>query len=423
MARLKGKALVAQSGGPTTVINSSLCGVVQECMRSSEIEAVYGAHNGILGVLLEDLFDITKESKETIEGLRRTPSAAAGSCRHKLKGLKESLRDYERILEVFKAHGIHYFFYIGGNDSMDTADKLAALAMETNYELRVMGVPKTIDNDLAETDHTPGYGSEVKYLATMTMESGRDTEALYTFDTSTVIEAMGRNAGWITAGAAIAHRSEEDAPHLVYVPEIPFTFEKFAADVKEVHKRLGWVVVLAAEGLKDPKGNYITAASGKFAKDSFGHVQLGGVAETLKAVIEQEAGIKCRYNKPGTAQRNAMHFASKTDVDEAYLVGATAVKEAVAGRSGFMITLIRESEDPYQVSTGRANLSVVANGEKFLPRDFMNREGNHITDKCRRYVTPLVRGEAPIRIGADGLPEYVRFERHRVEKKTGEYKV
>jgi 6-phosphofructokinase 1 len=257
----------------------------------------------------------------------------------------------------------------------------------------------------------------------MTMESGRDTEALYTFDTSTVIEAMGRNAGWITAGAAIAHRTEEDAPHLVYVPEIPFTFDKFVSDVKEVHKRLGWVVVLAAEGLKDPKGNYITAGSGKFAKDSFGHVQLGGVAETLQSIIEREVGIKCRYNKPGTAQRNAMHFASRTDVNEAYLVGATAVKEAKAGRSGFMITLIRESNDPYQVTTGRANLSVVANGEKFLPRDFMNRGGNHITDKCRRYVTPLLRGEAPIRIGEDGLPEYVRFERHRVEKKTGEYRV
>jgi len=423
MAKLKGKALVAQSGGPSTVINSSLCGVVQECMYSPHIEAVYGAHNGILGVLTEDLFDITKEPKDVIEGLKRTPSAAAGSCRYKIKSLKESRKDYERILEVFKAHDVRYFFYIGGNDSMDTADKIVTLAAEMNYDLRVMGVPKTIDNDLAETDHTPGYGSEVKYLATTVMESGRDTEALYTFDTATVVEAMGRNAGWIAAGAAIAHRGEEDAPHLVYVPEIPFSIDRFVADCKDVLKRLGRVVVLAAEGIRDIKGNYVTAQSGKFAKDSFGHTQLGGVAETLKAIIEEEVGVKCRYNKPGTAQRNAMHFASLTDVNEAYLVGAQAVKEAVAGKSGFMITLIRESDDPYQVTTGRANLSVVANGEKYLPRDFMNKAGNHITEKCRRYVTPLVRGEAPITIGADGLPEYVRFKRCPVEKRTGTYKV
>jgi len=421
MARLRGIALVAQSGGPTTVINSSLCGVVQECMRSEEIDAVYGAHNGILGVLYEDLFDITKESARTIEGLKRTPSAAAGSCRYKLKGLEESRRDYQRIVDVFKAHDVRYFFYIGGNDSMDTADKIAILAAEENHELRVMGIPKTVDNDLAETDHTPGYGSEVKYLATMVMESGRDTEALYTFDTATVIEAMGRNAGWIAAGAALAHRSEEDAPHLVYVPEIPFSIDRFVRDVKETKGRLGRVVVLAAEGIRDGKGNYITTQTGALAKDAFGHVQLGGVAETLKSIIEREVGIKCRSNKPGTAQRNAMHFASLTDVDEAYMVGAQAVKEAVAGRSGFMITIIRESDDPYQVTTGRANLSVVANGEKYLPRDFMNEAGNHITDKCRRYVRPLIQGEAPITVGPDGLPEYVRFKRYGVEKKAGEF--
>jgi 6-phosphofructokinase 1 len=423
MAKLHGKALVAQSGGPSTVINSSLCGVIQQCLTSDCIDAVYGAHNGIIGVLTEDLFDITRERPDVIEGLRRTPSAAAGSCRYKLKGLEESRRDYERILAVFRAHDVRYFFYIGGNDSMDTADKIVTLAAETNYDLRVMGVPKTVDNDLAETDHTPGYGSEVKYLATTVMESGRDTEALYTFDTATVVEAMGRNAGWIAAGAAIAARSEEDAPHLVYVPEIPFSIDRFVSNVKETVKRLGRVVVLAAEGIRDAKGNYVTAQSGKFAKDSFGHVQLGGVAETLQAIIEKEVGIKCRFNKPGTAQRNAMHFASLTDVNEAYLVGAKAVKEAVAGRSGFMITLIRESDDPYQVTTGRANLSVVANGEKFLPRDFMNKAGNHITDKCRQYVRPLMRGEAPITIGDDGLPEYVRFHRFPVEKKAVTFKI
>jgi 6-phosphofructokinase 1 len=419
MAKLRGKALVAQSGGPTTVINSSLCGVIQACIAADEIEAVYGGHNGILGVLTEDLFDITVEKPETIEGLRRTPSAAAGSCRYKLKSLEESRADYDRILEVFKAHDIRYFFYIGGNDSMDTADKIAGLAREIDYELRVMGVPKTIDNDLAETDHTPGYGSEIKYLATMTMESGRDTEALYTFDTCTVVEAMGRNAGWIAAGAAAAHRTEEDAPHLVYVPEIPFSVDRFLADVKECHKRLGRCVILASEGLRDESGEYITTQKGELAKDSFGHVQLGGVAETLKTIVEGELGLKTRYNKPGTAQRNAMHFASKTDSDEAYEVGAVAVREALAGTSDRMVTIVRESDDPYRSGTGLAALSAVANGEKYLPRDFMNEAGNHITEKCRRYVTPLMRGEVPIKVGDDGLPEYVRFERKPVEPRTG----
>ena len=355
--------------------------------------------------------------------MKRTPSAAAGSCRYKLKSLEESRRDYERVLEVFRAHNIHYFFYIGGNDSMDTADKLAQLAREQKWELRVMGVPKTIDNDLAHTDHTPGYGSEVKFLATYTMESGRDTEALSTFDTATVVEAMGRNAGWIAAGAGVAHRGDEDAPHLVYVPEIAFSKDKFVADCKAVVKRLGRVVVLASEGLRDENGEYITSQKGSFAKDSFGHVQLGGVAETLKDVIEKEVGVKCRYNKPGTGQRNAMHFASLTDVNEAWMVGSQAVKEAVAGKTGYMVTITRDSDSPYHTGTGLAELARVANDEKLLPRDFMNEEGNHITDKCRKYVLPLIKGEAPIRIGRDGLPEYVRFRRYPVEKKTGVYEL
>ena len=418
MSRLKGKALVAQSGGPTTVINSSLSGVIEECLKSEDIELVYAAHNGILGVLTEDLFDITRESPEVIRGLRRTPASAAGSCRYKLKDLAENREDYDRILEVFQAHEIRYFFYIGGNDSMDTADKIARLAGEIDYELRVMGVPKTIDNDLAETDHTPGYGSEVKYLATMTRESGRDTEALYTFDTCTVVEAMGRNAGWIAAGAAVAHDDERDAPHLVYVPEIPFSRDRFIADVKETHKRLGMVVVLASEGLKDESGEYITTQKGELARDAFGHVQLGGVAETLKGIIENEVGLKCRYNKPGTAQRNAMHFASLTDSDEAYMVGAEAVRQALLGKSGHMVTIVRESDDPYRAGTGLATLRKVANGEKLLPRDFMNEAGNHITDKCRNYVLPLLKGEVPIKVGPDGLPEFVRFERHKVAPRT-----
>ncbi len=419
MSELVGNAVVAQSGGPTAVINSSVCGVIQAALGSAAIPRVLAAHNGILGVLREELFDLGQERPADIEALRRTPSAALGSCRYKLKGLDDSRADYERILEVFRGHDIRYFFYIGGNDSMDTVDKLGALARETDYELRVMGIPKTIDNDLAETDHCPGYGSVAKYLATAVMEAGRDTEALYTTDTATVLETMGRNAGWIAAATGLAQRTAEDAPHLVYVPEIPFSIDRFVQDCKEVLGRLGRVFIVAAEGLVDENGDYVTAQRGAFATDAFGHRQLGGLAELLKNVVEEKVGVKCRYNKLGTCQRNAMHFASKTDSDEAYLVGQTAVRLALAGTTGKMVTLVRESDDPYQVTTGLASLYDVANGEKKLPRRYMNEAGNHITGEMRTYVGPLVQGEVPVEVGSDGLPVYVRLTRHFVEPKTG----
>jgi len=301
----KANAIVAQSGGPTAVINSSACGVIQTAMKSDKIERVIGATNGILGVLREDLFDISAEKPETIEALKRTPAAAIGSCRYKLKSLDESRSDYERILDVFKAHNIHYFFYCGGNDSMDTADKVNKLAAETGYELVCMGVPKTIDNDLACTDHCPGYGSVAKYVATCAMSAGKDTEALYTTDTCTILEVMGRNAGWIAAATGLARRVAEDAPHLIYMPEAAFSFDKLVADVKEVYREFGRVFIVAGEGLKDADGNYITADSGAFSRDSFGHVQLGGVAEMLKAVIEKEVGWTglCVYNRTCRTQR------------------------------------------------------------------------------------------------------------------------
>ncbi|MCK4959650.1 MAG: 6-phosphofructokinase, partial [Planctomycetes bacterium] len=332
--RSKANAIVAQSGGPTTVINSSACGVIQEAIGSAGIGKIFGATNGILGVLKEDIFDITAEAPEAIEGLRRCPAAAVGSCRYKLKSLDESRADYERILDVFKAHDIHYFFYIGGNDSMDTADKVNKLAADSGYELVSMGVPKTIDNDLAFTDHCPGYGSVAKYVATCAMEAGKDTEALYTTDTCSILEVMGRNAGWIAAAAGLARRSSQDAPHLIYMPESVFSFEKLVADVSAVYKEFGRVFIVAGEGLKDADGNYVTAETGGLGTDSFGHAQLGGVAEMLKAVIEKEVGIKTRFNKLGTCQRSAMHFASLTDINEAYMCGQTAVKHAVAGVNG-----------------------------------------------------------------------------------------
>jgi len=417
VAATKGGLVVAQSGGPTTVINSSLCGVVQEAMNHDCFTDILAANNGVLGVLNEELFDIRKEEPGTVEALRRTPSAMAGSCRYKLKGMETSREDYERLLEVFKCHGVHYFIYIGGNDSMDTADKLGKLAADTGYELTVMGVPKTIDNDLAFTDHCPGFGSVAKFLCASVMEAGRDTESLYTADTTTVFETMGRNAGWIAAATGLAHRGKEDAPHLVYVPEVAFSVDRFVDDVKRTVDEIGRAFIVASEGLVDEKGNYVAEQAGQFGKDAFGHKQLGGVSETLKSIVEEKVGVKCRYCKPGTAQRNAMHFASLTDSNEAYMAGQAASRKAAEGTSGYMVTLVREEGEEYRCSTGLAKLSEVANAEKKLPRAYMNEAGIDITDEMRKYGRPLVRGEVPIEMGKDGLPVYARFVKHFVEKK------
>ncbi len=421
MADTKPNAIVAQSGGPTAVINSSACGVIQHAISSGRIGKVLGATNGILGVLKEDLFDISAEKPETIEAMKQTPAAAIGSCRYKLKSLERSKLDYERILDVFKAHNIHYFFYIGGNDSMDTADKVNKLAKDTGCELTCIGVPKTIDNDLACTDHCPGYGSVAKYVAVSAMSAGKDTEALYTTDTCTILEVMGRNAGWIAAAAGLAQRQPQDAPHLIYMPEAVFTFDKLITDVKAVLKEHKRVFIVAGEGLKDENGNYVTADSGDFGKDSFGHAQLGGVAEMLKAVIEKEVGIKARFNKLGTNQRSAMHFASLTDVNEAYLCGQKAVEAALTGENGKMVTLIREDSDQYNCTTGLTPLSEVANGEKKVPLQYINKAGNGITQAMKDYVRPLVQGQAPITIAEDGLPVFMRFDRKPLAKKLAEY--
>jgi len=422
MAKPRGNCLVAQSGGPTAVINSSAAGVIQEALKQ-KLGRVFAARNGILGVLREELFDAGAEGAAAIEALRRAPSAALGSCRFKIKSLEESRAHYDRILEVFNAHDIRYFFYIGGNDSMDTADKLAQLARQVNYELIVMGVPKTIDNDLAHTDHCPGYGSVAKYMATTAMEAGLDTEALYTADTCTVMETMGRNAGWIAAATGVAHRTEQDAPHLVYLPEVPFSIEKFVADVKDCLRRIGRCFIVAAEGIADASGQYIAdQGASAFGKDAFGHTQLGGVGDVLKTIVEQQVRAKCRSVRPSTAQRVAEHFASKTDSDEAYLVGKKAVQLAAAGTSGYMVTLIRKSSSPYRCTTGMIELAQVANADRKVPRDWINDAGNHITPELRDYIIPLMRGEVKTQIGRDGLPVYVRLQRRLLEKNTPEYK-
>ncbi len=418
---LKGNCIAAQSGGPTAVINSAVCGVAHEAMEQADIENIYGAVNGILGVLNEEIMDFGQEQKAVIDGLLHTPSAALGSCRYKLKKIDQSRKEYERILEVFKAHNIRYSFYSGGNDSMDTADKINNLARETGYELRVIGIAKTIDNDLAETDHCPGYGSVIKYNAVTVMEAGRDTESLYTTDTATVVEVMGRNAGWIAAGTALARREEGDAPHLIYMPEAAFSINGFVEDCREVLGKYGRISIVAGEGLKDENGQYLTFQSGDFAKDSFGHQQLGGVAEFLKTVVEQKINVKCRYIKLGTCQRNAMHFGSKTDRDEAYMCGREAVKQAVAGTSGYMVGLKRVSNDPYSSEPALAKLDEVANGEKPVPREWINDRGNFPTEEFIDYARPLIQGEVELPI-VDGLPQYVRFKKVLLEKKCPQKK-
>jgi len=426
MANLKGKAVIAQSGGPTAVINSSAAGVIQGCLSNPDVFAgVYGGLNGILGVLKEELFDLSAEDPAQVDLLRHSPSAALGSCRHKLKDLQADRTDYERILEVFKAHDIRYFFYIGGNDSMDTASKLGALAKEIDYEMIALGVPKTIDNDLACTDHCPGYGSVAKYTAASVMEAGLDTDALYTHDTCTVHEIMGRNAGWIAASAGLAKRSEADAPHIILLPEVPFVLDKFVEDVRRCLREYQRCFIACGEGVKTPDGKYLADSGGDFAIDSFGHTQLGGAGDAVRAIVEAHAGVKARTNRPGTMQRVAMHFASKTDVDEAYLAGRAAVDAALKGISGKMVTLERGDDGGrYVCTTGLADLEEVANGEKMLPPEFIDSSGTGMTEAFREYTLPLIQGSAPLKVADDSLPVYARLARRPVEKLTGvEYDV
>ena len=404
---MKGNCIIAQSGGPTAVINSSACGVIQEAMKHSNIEGVYAAHNGILGILNEKIFDLSKEDKKTIEGLRTSPSSALGSCRYKVK----TEEDYMKILTVFKKYNIRYFFYIGGNDSMDTADKVNKLALKNNYEMRVMGLPKTVDNDLAVTDHCPGFGSVIKYLGTMVMEAGRDTEALYTADTVNVIESMGRNAGWIAAGTALAKRNEEDAPHIILLPEVPFDTEKFKKKVQYYLDKIKRCVIVVSEGTKYADGTFIAEQKGAFAKDQFGHSQLGGAASFIKNLVEAEINVKARFAMPSTIQRAGIHFASQTDSDEAYETGRQAVIHSVNGVSGKMVTLERVSASPYRCETGLADLLDVANGEKFFPHEWITDDGFFVTDDFLEYAEPLILGEIKPVI-KNGLPEFIRFKKH-----------
>ncbi|HEU5080785.1 MAG TPA: 6-phosphofructokinase [Opitutaceae bacterium] len=418
MDELVGNVLVGQSGGPTAVINASVAGVVAEALNHGCIEEIYGSLNGVLGILQEDLIDLASESQQTIRGLRYTPGAALGTCRYKLK----KQQDFERVLEVFKAHNIRYFFYAGGNDSQDTADKISKLAQQQGYELRVIGIPKTIDNDLPVTDHCPGYGSVVKYVCTTVRELACDNEAMGQNDLVSILEVMGRNAGWIAAGAALAKRRDHphDPPHLIYLPENAFSTEKFVEDVKRVLKREKYCLVVVGEGLIDADGNYVSAAE---ATDAFGHAQLGGAGDYLRSLVEQHLpGTKARVARLGIAQRAAAHAGSKTDADEAFLAGQAAVKAAINGETDKMVTLLRGDGDHYTCETGLAPLSDIANGVKKLPREWINEDGVSMNFQFLRYAQPLIQGETTVPY-ENGIPAFVKLEKVRVDKQLGAYEL
>jgi 6-phosphofructokinase len=408
---LIGNCLVAQSGGPTAVINASVAGVISEALNQECIEEIYGGMNGVLGILKEDLIDLAEESQQNIRGLRYTPASALGTCRFKLKRDQE----YERILEVFEAHNIRYFFYCGGNDSQDTADKISKLAQSKGYALRVIGVPKTIDNDLVTTDHCPGYGSVVKYLCSVVKESALDHEAMGQHDLVSIIEVMGRNAGWIAAGTTLAKSKENpnDAPHLIYLPELPFSQDKFVEDVQNVLKKNRYCMVVVGEGLVDKDGNYVAnSASGQ---DAFGHQQLGGVGDYLANYIEQNLAVKARSCKLGIGQRAAAQCSSQTDNDEAFMAGQAAVKAAMAGETDKMVILVRGEGETYSCETGLAPLSEIANGVKEIPSDWISEDGVSMTAKFIKYAQPLIMGEVEVPF-ENGVPAYVRLSKRRVRK-------
>ncbi|MEZ0472209.1 6-phosphofructokinase [Luteimonas salinilitoris] len=409
-----GTLLYAQSGGVTAVINATASGVIAEA-RARKIK-VLAARNGILGALREELIDTSKETPSTIRGLAHTPGGAFGSCRYKLKSLAEDRAKYERLLEVLRAHDVRWFLYNGGNDSADTALKVSQLAAEFDYPLTCIGVPKTIDNDLAVTDCCPGFGSAAKYTAVSVREAALDVAAMA--DTSTkvfVYEAMGRHAGWLAAAAGLAGQGPDDAPHIILFPERDYDEAAFLARVKQVVERIGYCVVVASEGIRTGDGRFVADAGG--GKDSFGHTQLGGVASILAGRVKDALGFKVHWTLPDYLQRSARHIASQTDLLQAQAVGKAAVQFALAGRNATMPVIRRTSDQPYRWKIESAPLTKVANHEKKMPVGFLRKDGFGITASARRYLEPLIRGEAYPPYGRDGVPAYVTLKKVLVKKK------
>lgn len=408
-------ALYAQSGGVSAVINASACGVIETARRyRGRINKIYAGRDGIIGALTEDLIDLSYESAATIRGLRYTPAGAFGSARFKLKSIEENRAEYERLIEVFAAHDIGYFFYNGGNDSMDTAWKISQIGHMHNYPITCVGIPKTVDNDLPITDCCPGFGSVAKYVAVSTLEGGLDVASMARTSTKVfVLEVMGRHAGWIAAAAGLAGRNRSEPPHIILFPEIPFEPERFLARVKECVEEHGYCVIVVSEGTRHADGKFL-AESG--TKDAFGHTQLGGVGPVIANMVRETHGFKYHWAVADYLQRAARHVASKTDVDQAYACGKAAVEYALAGMNAVMPAIKRVSSKPYRWKLEPVPISEVANIEKKVPRHFITEDGFGITSACRRYLEPLIGGEddPPYR---DGLPAYVRLRGKSVRRR------
>ena len=415
MATLKGACIIGQSGGPTSVINASAYGAIRAALDSDAITHVYGAQNGIKGVLDDNLIDMAQEDPAELELLKYTPSSALGSCRYKLKDPAVDDTDYQRILEIFKKYDVRYFFYNGGNDSMDTCNKISKYCLSHGYECRVMGIPKTIDNDLAITDHCPGFASAAKYIATSVMEVYRDAR-VYDTGMVTVIELMGRNAGWLTAASALAAYKGQ-GPDLIYLPEVDFDLDAFTEKVSSLYEKNGKVIVCVSEGIHDKDGKYIAEYGSDLAsqKDSFGHAQMGGLAAYLAGVIKAKTGAKVRGIELSLLQRCATHCASQTDIDESFMSGKTAVEYAVKGETDKMVGFRRsyDANGKYVCEPALIDLSEVANTEKKVPLDWLNETQDGLNEKFIEYCLPLIQGETQM-VKEDGLPRFANLKKVRV---------
>jgi len=414
-------AFYAQSGGVTAVINASACGIIETARQHKDkIGKVYAGLNGIIGALTEDLIDTSKESATAIAALRHTPSGAFGSCRYKLKSLEANRREYERLIEVFKAHNIGYFFYNGGGDSADTCLKVSQLGESMGYPLQAIHVPKTVDNDLPITDNCPGFGSVAKYIAVSTLEATFDVRSMAKTSTKVfVLEVMGRHAGWIAAAGAMASTKNLELPIVVLFPEVLFDQKKFLAKVESLVKKFGYCTVVVSEGCHHPDGKFLAEQG---TRDAFGHAQLGGAAPVVAQMVKEAFGYKFHWGVADYMQRAARHIASKTDVEQAYATGKAAVEFALKGHNAVMPSIERVSDAPYKWKIGMASLLKVANVEKKMPKNFITTDGFGITEKCRAYLAPLMKGEdyPPY---VDGLPKYVTLKNLAVPKKLEEFKL
>ena len=413
MSQLKGACIIGQSGGPTSVINASAYGAIKAALEAENITNVYGALNGIRGVLDDNLIDMAQEDPKELELMKYTPSSALGSCRYKLKDPDVDDTDYKRILEVFKKHDVRYFFYNGGNDSMDTCNKISKFMLKNGYDCRVMGIPKTIDNDLAGTDHCPGFASAAKYIATSVMEVYHDAR-VYDTGMITIIECMGRHAGWLTAASALAgHKG--NGPDLIYLPEVAFDMDKFIESVKRIYEKQKKCIICVSEGIHDKDGTFIAEYANKdMTKDSFGHAQLGGLAAYLASVVKKETGAKVRGIELSLLQRCAAHAASQTDIEESFAAGQAAVTHAVSGETDKMVGYERVmNEGKYSMKIKLFPLETVANAEKKVPLEWINETGDGITHGFIEYALPLIQGSSKL-VLEDGLPRFVNLKKVKV---------